>query len=149
MHMSATKTFRHGQILRVIAQGGVGSQEELRRRLAQQKLRVTQATLSRDLHELKLAKTLEGYKPSRGLPTMPLRFLPSLAPFANFFWIFARPKICSFSRLLPAARSPWLLLLMVRNFQKLPAPSLATTPSSSSLPIAKPANPCRKKSKLR
>jgi transcriptional regulator of arginine metabolism len=64
--MSATKTFRHGQILRLIAQGGVGNQEELRRRLAQQKLRVTQATLSRDLHELKLAKTIEGYKPVTG-----------------------------------------------------------------------------------
>jgi transcriptional regulator of arginine metabolism len=60
--MSATKTFRHGQILRLIAAGGVGNQEDLRRRLAQQKLRVTQATLSRDLHELKLAKTIEGYK---------------------------------------------------------------------------------------
>ncbi len=60
--MSATKTFRQGQILRLIAAGGVGNQEELRRRLATQKLRVTQATLSRDLHELKLAKTVEGYK---------------------------------------------------------------------------------------
>lgn len=65
--MSATKTFRHGQILRLIAQGGVGNQEQLRRRLAQQKLRVTQATLSRDLQELKLAKTLEGYKPVPGI----------------------------------------------------------------------------------
>lgn len=60
--MSATKTFRHGQILRLIAAGGVGNQEDLRRRLAQQKLRVTQATLSRDLQELKLAKTVEGYR---------------------------------------------------------------------------------------
>ena len=65
--MSATKTFRHGQILRLIAQGGVGNQEQLRRRLAHQKLRVTQATLSRDLQELKLAKTLEGYKPVPGI----------------------------------------------------------------------------------
>ena len=64
--MSATKTFRHGQILRLIAAGGVGNQKELRRRLAQQKLRVTQATLSRDLQELKLAKTVEGYKPVLG-----------------------------------------------------------------------------------
>jgi len=60
--MSATKTFRHGQILRLIAAGGVGNQEDLRRRLAQQKLRVTQATLSRDLQQLKLTKTVEGYK---------------------------------------------------------------------------------------
>ena len=65
--MSATKTFRHGQILRLISAGGVGNQEDLRRRLAQQKLRVTQATLSRDLQELKLAKTIEGYKRSSAL----------------------------------------------------------------------------------
>lgn len=67
MQMSATKTFRHGQILRLIAQGGVSNQKELRRQLAQQKLRVTQATLSRDLQELKLAKTVEGYKSVPGI----------------------------------------------------------------------------------
>ncbi|HEY2119108.1 MAG TPA: hypothetical protein VGH37_07990 [Candidatus Acidoferrum sp.] len=65
--MSATKTFRHGQILRLIAAGGVANQEDLRRRLARQKLRVTQATLSRDLQELKLAKTVEGYKVASAL----------------------------------------------------------------------------------
>src|SRR5580693_1860292 len=65
--MSATKTFRHGQILRLIAAGGVANQEDLRRRLARQKLRVTQATLSRDLQELKLAKTVEGYKMASAL----------------------------------------------------------------------------------
>jgi transcriptional regulator of arginine metabolism len=35
----------------------------LRRRLGQIKLRVTQATLSRDFAELKLVKTAAGYKP--------------------------------------------------------------------------------------
>ena len=50
--MSATKTFRHGQILRLISGERIPNQEELRRRLAQQKLRVTQATLSRDLKSL-------------------------------------------------------------------------------------------------
>jgi len=39
------------------------SQDELRRRLAQIKLCVTQATLSRDIAELKLVKTADGYKP--------------------------------------------------------------------------------------
>lgn len=61
--MSATKTFRHGQILRLVSHERIANQEELRRRLAQQRLRVTQATLSRDLQELKLIKTTEGYKP--------------------------------------------------------------------------------------
>ena len=60
--MSAGKTFRHGQILRLVSGERIGSQDDLRRRLAQQLLRVTQATLSRDLHELKLVKTSEGYK---------------------------------------------------------------------------------------
>jgi transcriptional regulator of arginine metabolism len=60
--MSATKTFRHGQILRLVSGERIPNQEELRRRLAQQKLRVTQATLSRDLQELRLVKTAEGYR---------------------------------------------------------------------------------------
>jgi len=60
--MSATKTFRHGQILRLVSGERIANQEELRRRLAQQRLRVTQATLSRDLQELKLVKTTEGYR---------------------------------------------------------------------------------------
>ena len=66
--MGATKTFRHGQILRLISGEHIANQEELRHRLAQQKLRVTQATLSRDLQELKLVKTNEGYKSGSGLP---------------------------------------------------------------------------------
>jgi transcriptional regulator of arginine metabolism len=66
--MSATKTFRHGQILRLISGEHIANQEELRHRLAQQKLRVTQATLSRDLQELKLVKTSEGYKSGSGQP---------------------------------------------------------------------------------
>jgi len=62
--MSATKTFRHGQILRLVSSEHISNQETLRRRLAQQRLRVTQATLSRDLQELQLVKTKEGYRAS-------------------------------------------------------------------------------------
>ena len=65
--MSATKTFRHGQILRLINTERIGNQEDLRRRLAQQRLRVTQATLSRDLQELQLVKTSQGYRSASGL----------------------------------------------------------------------------------
>jgi transcriptional regulator of arginine metabolism len=60
--MSAHKTFRHGQILRLVSDHRISNQEELRRSLAAQKLRVTQATLSRDLQELRLIKTQEGYR---------------------------------------------------------------------------------------
>jgi transcriptional regulator of arginine metabolism len=58
------KRFRQGQVLKLITSEAIASQDELRRRLGQMKLRVTQATLSRDIAELKLVKTAEGYKPS-------------------------------------------------------------------------------------
>ena len=100
--MSATKTFRHGQILRLVAGERVGNQEELRRRLAQQKLRVTQATLSRDLQELKLVKTTQGYKPgsavSEEVPTVPpltraLReFLLDIRPAENLLVLKTPPS---------------------------------------------------------
>jgi transcriptional regulator of arginine metabolism len=66
--MNTHKTFRHGQILRLISGDCIASQEDLRRRLAQQRMRVTQATLSRDLQELRLIKTAEGYKQALSAP---------------------------------------------------------------------------------
>jgi len=60
--LAKQKTFRQGQILKLITSEAISSQDELRRRLAQVKLRVTQATLSRDIAELKLVKTADGYK---------------------------------------------------------------------------------------
>ena len=66
--MSATKTFRHGQILRLVSDARIASQEDLRRKLASEKLRVTQATLSRDIQELRLVKTQGGYRSTATLP---------------------------------------------------------------------------------
>jgi transcriptional regulator of arginine metabolism len=66
--MSTTKTFRHGQILRLVSDAHIASQEDLRRRLAAEKLRVTQATLSRDIQELRLVKTRSGYRSTAELP---------------------------------------------------------------------------------
>ena len=66
--MGATKTFRHGQILRLVGDAHIASQEDLRRRLAAEKLRVTQATLSRDIQELRLVKTQGGYRSTAALP---------------------------------------------------------------------------------
>jgi transcriptional regulator of arginine metabolism len=60
--MPAQKRYRQGQILKVLAGEPVASQDELRRQLVHLGLRVTQATLSRDLRELRLVKTSEGYK---------------------------------------------------------------------------------------
>jgi transcriptional regulator of arginine metabolism len=68
IRVGATKTFRHGQILRLVSSERISNQEDLRRRLAQQRMRVTQATLSRDLQELKLIKTRDGYRASSAMP---------------------------------------------------------------------------------
>ena len=66
--MGAGKTFRQGQILRLVTGQRIANQEDLRRRLAAEKMRVTQATLSRDLQELRLVKTHEGYKQASARP---------------------------------------------------------------------------------
>jgi transcriptional regulator of arginine metabolism len=47
--------------LQQIENGSVASQEDLRRALGRHGHKVTQATLSRDIHELGLVKTSEGY----------------------------------------------------------------------------------------
>jgi transcriptional regulator of arginine metabolism len=71
------KPFRHGQILKLVAAEAIANQDQLRRRLAHQGLKVTQATLSRDIHELGLVKTAEGYKPL-GTAAAPPSNLPAL-----------------------------------------------------------------------
>jgi transcriptional regulator of arginine metabolism len=88
--MNTSKTFRHGQILRLISNASISSQGELRRRLAAQKLRVTQATLSRDLQELRLVKTQEGYRAAAALPEES-NGLPSLARALGEFLLDIRP----------------------------------------------------------
>jgi len=61
----AMKQQRQTAIRDVLAQAMVPSQDELRRRLARRGFHVTQATLSRDIHELRLSKGPQGYS----LPT--------------------------------------------------------------------------------
>ena len=61
-----SKLSRHAVVRDVIAARQVFSQEELRRALFRRGHRVTQATLSRDIHELGLVKTGEGYKVPQG-----------------------------------------------------------------------------------
>jgi len=89
--MNVGKTFRHGQILRLVSGQRIANQEELRRRLAAQKLRVTQATLSRDLQELRLVKTHDGYKQEAALPEEPVTTMPPLARALGEFLLDIRP----------------------------------------------------------
>ncbi len=88
--MGAHKRFRQGQILKLVASEAISSQERLARRLAQMRLRVTQATLSRDLRELKLVKTAAGYKPLAAVAEEAAA-LPPLARALREFLLDLRP----------------------------------------------------------
>ena len=57
-----TKTYRQGQILKLIRMKRVNTQEELAQELAKQGIAATQVTLSRDIRDLRLVKTREGYQ---------------------------------------------------------------------------------------
>src|ERR1700761_3302751 len=57
-----SKLSRHAAIRDALASHSVSNQDELRRVLFKRGHRVTQATLSRDIHELGLIKTAEGYQ---------------------------------------------------------------------------------------
>jgi len=58
-----SKSYRHGQILKLIRAKRVHTQDELARELQQAGIPATQVTLSRDIRELRLVKTTEGYRP--------------------------------------------------------------------------------------
>ena len=57
-----TKTYRQGQILKLIRSQKIFTQDELSQELKSQGIAATQVTLSRDLRDLRLVKTREGYQ---------------------------------------------------------------------------------------
>ena len=57
-----SKSFRQGQILRLIRRRNMFTQDELGRALKEKGLEATQVTLSRDIRELGLVKTSDGYR---------------------------------------------------------------------------------------
>jgi transcriptional regulator of arginine metabolism len=63
----AMKQDRHMAIRELVAGALIGSQDELRRRLVKRGFEVTQATLSRDIHELHLYKGPNGYAVPNGV----------------------------------------------------------------------------------
>jgi transcriptional regulator of arginine metabolism len=56
-----TKSFRQGQILKLIRSRSIFTQDELARALREVGIDATQVTLSRDMRDLGLVKTGEGY----------------------------------------------------------------------------------------
>ncbi|MEP6753060.1 MAG: ArgR family transcriptional regulator [Candidatus Dormiibacterota bacterium] len=65
--MTATKGQRHQAILALVSRGGVHTQQELAEALARRGLRATQATISRDIQELGLVRSVSGYRSSAAL----------------------------------------------------------------------------------
>jgi transcriptional regulator of arginine metabolism len=58
------KSYRQGQILKLVRSRSLRTQDELARALRTVGLRATQVTLSRDIRELGLVKTADGYAQS-------------------------------------------------------------------------------------
>ena len=65
------KAFRHGQILKLIRERRIHTQDELAQALREIGVPATQVTLSRDIRELGLAKTSDGYRPISAEPAGP------------------------------------------------------------------------------
>jgi transcriptional regulator of arginine metabolism len=97
-----SKAVRQRRILDlVVGHGPIGSQDELRRELVKAGYQVTQATLSRDIAELGLVKTTDGYavpengeNGSRGLPSlerMLREFVTDLRPADNLLVVKTLP----------------------------------------------------------
>lgn len=80
-----TKSYRHGQILKLIRAGNISTQEELANALRERGVEATQVTLSRDIREMGLVKTPDGY---RALP--PRERPEDLAAVASEFLIDVR-----------------------------------------------------------
>lgn len=84
------KAERHNAIRELVSSAAIQSQDDLRRKLRRRGFAVTQATLSRDLHELHLLKGPSGYMLSNGNGNGPTRNEeddrpPSVAQVLNTF----------------------------------------------------------------
>lgn len=72
------KQDRHSAIRELVGSAVIGSQDELRRKLVRRGFDVTQATLSRDIHEMRLYKGPNGYALPNGNGEHEIDVLPSI-----------------------------------------------------------------------
>jgi transcriptional regulator of arginine metabolism len=73
-----TKNFRQGQILKLIRDRSIFTQDELARALKEIDVDARQVTLSRDIRELGLVKTVDGYRElQREVPNLQFATLAS------------------------------------------------------------------------
>lgn len=91
------KSYRQGQILKLIRSGAVHTQEELSLRLKEAfGIQATQVTLSRDIRDLGLVKTADGYKqlavaPGPDLATVAAEFLRDIRVAQNIIVLKTAP----------------------------------------------------------
>jgi transcriptional regulator of arginine metabolism len=84
------KALRQRAVLEALRQGPVASQEDLQRALRRRGFKVGQATLSRDIHDLNLSKTANGYALPQGESTSGLA-LPPVQRLVREFVLDVRP----------------------------------------------------------
>lgn len=97
------KVYRRTQILGLLREEAIATQSELLQKLARRRIRVTQATVSRDLEELGVLKARGGYRlpessaiPPRGTPQPPFsvvlkEFLREIVQASNLVVLKTHP----------------------------------------------------------
>jgi len=85
-----SKAIRQRRILDLVTREPIATQDDLRRSLVHEGFRVTQATLSRDIADLGLVKTPEGYMAATD-EAAAVRALPSLERLLREFVAEVRP----------------------------------------------------------
>jgi len=84
-----SKGVRQRAILELVGEAPVGNQEDLQRALSKRGIKVGQATLSRDIHDLGLVKTGDGYTHPTNPALEPA--LPSVSRLVREFVLQVRP----------------------------------------------------------
>lgn len=107
------KPYRHGQILKIIQKKQIHTQEELGRELAAIGIAATQVTLSRDMRELGLVKTTDGYVQLRDTPDRTVQleaavseYLLDIRPAQNLL-VLKTPAAHANSLAIAIDRSDW------------------------------------------
>jgi len=88
INIQMNKPARQEAILGLVAQQRIASQEDLQRALNHRGIAAGQATLSRDIHDLGLVKTEEGYAMRQG--GMPESVLPPVSRLVREFVLHVR-----------------------------------------------------------
>ncbi len=78
----AAKDRRQHAILDLVGRGGAHTQQDIATALARKGVRTTQATISRDIHELGLVRSVEGYRSNAALVRELVLSIELISPLA-------------------------------------------------------------------